>query len=71
MIKYFVGERLTWILFFMLMQLIIILTSWLDVAFSTKSALYLIGINVILFGVFLWLIYTRETRFYDALKMFQ
>lgn len=68
MIKYFVEERLTWIIFFMLMQLIIILTSWLDVAFSTKSALYLIGINVILFGVFLWLIYTRETRFYDALK---
>ncbi len=68
MIKWFVKEKWTWILLFILMQLIIILTSWLDVAFSTRSALYLISINFIIFIVFLWLIYTRETRFYMALK---
>lgn len=68
MIKYFLKERWIWILLFVVMQSIILLTSWLDVAISFKSALYLIGINLIVFVLFLWLIFTRETRFYHALK---
>ncbi|MCJ0970949.1 sensor histidine kinase [Mammaliicoccus sciuri] len=68
MIKSFLKERWIWILLFLVMQAIILLTSWLDVAFSFKSALYLIGINLIIFIVFIWLVFTRETRFYRALK---
>nr|WP_263314863.1 sensor histidine kinase [Mammaliicoccus sp. Marseille-Q6498] len=68
MVKLFLKERLPWIILFILMQLVILLTSWLDIAFSMKSALYLIIVNIILLLIFLWMIYTRETRFYKALE---
>ena len=48
---------------FLVMQAIILLTSWLDVAFSFKSALYLIGINLIIFIVFIWLVLREKQDF--------
>lgn len=68
MLRQFLKERWPWIIFFIAMQIVILITSWLDVAISVKSAQYLICVNLILFVIFLLLIYSRETRFYHALK---
>ncbi|WP_323703993.1 sensor histidine kinase [Mammaliicoccus sp. Dog046] len=68
MLIQFLKERLAWILLFILLQLVIVLMSWLDVAVSTTSAFYILGLNLIIFILFIWLIYSRETRFYSALK---
>ncbi|GGI40763.1 sensor histidine kinase [Mammaliicoccus stepanovicii] len=67
MIKQFLIERWPWFTLFISMQMIIFITSWLDVGMSINGAIYLIGLNCLLLFVFVFMIYTRETRFYKAL----
>lgn len=67
MVFKFLKEKKLWLFLFLMMQCVIVLASWLDVQFSTYSAIYIVAVNFILLIMFLILAYSRETKFYSAL----
>lgn len=68
MIKEFLLERLSWILFIFATQLLILLVAYLDPLLSLKPILYIVFIMTLLFFIFLILRYNKETKFYKLLK---
>ncbi|RYG71507.1 HAMP domain-containing histidine kinase [Lentibacillus lipolyticus] len=68
MIRLFLRERLSWILFFSISQLLVLLIGYLDAGMQMNSVLYLVFITSLFFGVFLVVRYHKETRFYRALR---
>ncbi|PIC95436.1 histidine kinase [Sporosarcina sp. P26b] len=69
MIRLFVKERVSWILFFVLLQLLIIGMGYLDTSVSFSSAIYIVFLSTLFFLLFLVMRYVRETRFYKDLKI--
>ncbi|WP_240377042.1 sensor histidine kinase [Bacillus piscicola] len=68
MIRLFLRERLSWILFFVISQLLVLLIGYLDIGIHFNSVLYMVFITSLFFSVFLVVRYHKETRFYRALK---
>ncbi|PMC35438.1 histidine kinase [Bacillus sp. UMB0899] len=68
MIKEFLLERLSWILFIFATQLLILLVAYLDPLLPLKPILYIVFIMTLLFFIFLILRYNKETKFYKLLK---
>ncbi|WP_368658195.1 sensor histidine kinase [Metabacillus halosaccharovorans] len=68
MIKKFLIERISWILFIFAMQLLILFVSYLDPLLKLKPILYIVFIITLLFIIFLIFRYNKETKFYKLLR---
>ncbi|XQY92398.1 sensor histidine kinase [Metabacillus sp. HB246100] len=68
MIKLFLKERLSWIVFFITIHLLFLFISYLDSALHFKSVLYMIFLSSSAFFVFLLVRYQKETAFYKELS---
>ena len=68
MIKEFLIERLSWMLFILGIQLLMIFVAYLDPALALKPVLYIVFIVMLLFIIFLLFRYNKETKFYKMLK---
>ncbi|MGM7723449.1 sensor histidine kinase [Metabacillus sp. Hm71] len=68
MIKNFLIERRSWILLFIIQQLVIILVAYLDNAIPFKPILYIVFLSMIIFILFLVVRYHKETKFYKSLE---
>lgn len=67
MIKEFVKERRSWILFYLFIHLLIIFVTFLDSAITLKPILYIVFISFLLFLIFLFIRYQKETRFFKGM----
>ncbi|MFB7138375.1 sensor histidine kinase [Gottfriedia sp. NPDC056225] len=67
MIKTFLIERISWILFFLLSQVFILFVSFIDSSIPLTSLLYIVFLSLLLFIIFLVVRYPKETRFYKSL----
>ncbi|PGS54469.1 sensor histidine kinase [Bacillus sp. AFS041924] len=67
MIKTFLIERFSWILFFLLTQIFILFVSFIDSSIPLTSLLYIVFLSLLLFIIFLVVRYPKETRFYKSL----
>jgi two-component system, OmpR family, bacitracin resistance sensor histidine kinase BceS len=63
----FLTERRSWILFFLLQQLILLFIAYLDPSISLSAISYIVFLSLFLFIFFLFLRYQRETVFYKQL----
>ncbi|EGQ25727.1 sensor histidine kinase [Mammaliicoccus sciuri] len=68
MIRYFIKERVSWILFFLFFQLLVLLMGFLDVSIPFQSVGYIVFLSCLFFFIFLIVRYYKETRFYHELK---
>ncbi|RSK29124.1 sensor histidine kinase [Bacillus sp. HMF5848] len=68
MIKYFLKERLSWILFFFSMHILLLFVTYIDSSIPLGAILYAIFISVLLFLFFILFRYHNETRFYKSLE---
>ncbi|GGG00011.1 sensor histidine kinase [Paenibacillus aceti] len=67
MIKKYLIERRSWIFLFLCLQLLTLLTTYLDPAIPFGPLLYISFLSSIIFVIFLAVRYTKETRFYKSL----
>lgn len=67
MMAQYLRERASWLLFFALLQLLILFIAWLDPQFTWAAAGYLIFLSALLFSFFFAYRYNQETRFYRRL----
>ncbi|MFS0878771.1 sensor histidine kinase [Metabacillus niabensis] len=68
MIKEFILERKSWILLFILQQILILLISYLDPTIPFSSLLYIVFLSFIVFAIFLTVRYFKEIKFYKSLQ---
>ena len=68
MIKEFLIERISWILFIFSIQLLILFVAYLDPVLTLKPILYIVFIITLLFIIFLTFRYNKETKFYKLLR---
>ncbi len=68
MIRKYIIERRSWIMLFMLQQLLIVFVAFIDSEIPLQSILYLVFLSMILFTIFLVFRYNKETRFYKSLE---
>ncbi|MFD0682286.1 MULTISPECIES: sensor histidine kinase [unclassified Paenibacillus] len=68
MIKKYVMERRSWIMLFILQQMLIIFIAFIDSAIPLLPILYLVFLSMLLFTIFLVIRYHKETRFYKSLE---
>lgn len=68
MIRLFLKERISWILFFLFLQLVILFIGYLDVSLSVQSVGYIVFLSCLFFSIFLVFRYGKETRFYRDLN---
>ncbi|WP_438348521.1 sensor histidine kinase [Paenibacillus sp. FA6] len=68
MIRKYIVERRSWIMLFILLQLLIIFVSFYDPTIPFQSTLYLVFLSMILFSTFFVIRYNKETRFYKSLE---
>ena len=69
MIWLFLKERISWILFFLLLQMLVLGMGYLDTSVSFQSAIYIVFLSCLFFLLFLVIRYINETRFYKDLEM--
>jgi two-component system, OmpR family, bacitracin resistance sensor histidine kinase BceS len=67
MIKLFLMEKISWILFFIFLQLLILSVNYLDPTIPLQSTLYIVFLSIIVFIIFLIVRYHKETKFYRSL----
>lgn len=65
-IKYLI-EKMSWIIFILLLQAVSLFVAYVDQAIPFMPVLYIVGINLILLFTFLIINYMRATRFYKSL----
>lgn len=68
MILAYLRERLSWILFFLFLQLLFLFIAAVDSQIPFLPILYIVFLSTMFFFVFLILRYNRETKFYKSLK---
>ncbi|MCA1065586.1 sensor histidine kinase [Rossellomorea aquimaris] len=68
MIRTYVGERKSWISFFIVYHLLLILGAYIDAAIPLQPVLYMVFLSLLFFIVFVFIRYQKETRFYKRLK---
>lgn len=69
MICLFVKERASWILFFVFLQVVVLVMAYLDTSVAFKSAMYTVFLCCIFLSIFLVMRYVKETRFYRDLEI--
>uniref|UniRef100_A0AAE6KAS8 AbrB C-terminal domain-containing protein n=1 Tax=Staphylococcus aureus TaxID=1280 RepID=A0AAE6KAS8_STAAU len=68
MIRRFLKERLSWILFFIMIHFFILFIAFIDSAIPVQSVLYIVFLSMVSFIVFLAVRYNIETAFYRSLE---
>ncbi|AXN37960.1 sensor histidine kinase [Peribacillus butanolivorans] len=68
MIKKYIVERFSWIIFYILLHLFIIFVAFIDTAIPLKPILYIVFLSMIMFSIFLIVRYKIETKFYKSLE---
>ena len=68
MIKKFLVERRSWILFFCFLQVLILLIGYLDSSLAFRSVLYIVFVFFVVFILFLVIRYNREVAFYKNIE---
>ncbi|HZG71707.1 MAG TPA: sensor histidine kinase [Chondromyces sp.] len=68
MIKSYIVERGSWILFFLFMQALTVFVSYIDSSIPLMPSLYIVFLSTIMFTVFLMIRYHKETKFYRSLQ---
>lgn len=68
MIRKYLRERLSWILLFLCLQLLILFVAAIDATIPFTSILYIVFLSFLIFTVFLVIRYPRESRFYASLE---
>ncbi|WP_019152622.1 sensor histidine kinase [Robertmurraya massiliosenegalensis] len=68
MIRTYLVERRSWILFFLFSQMVILFVTYLDSKISLLATLYSVLLSTIAFILFLLFRYQKETRFFLALE---
>lgn len=68
MIRKYLLERVSWILFFLFLQLSILFVTYLDSAIPLTAVLYIVFLTTLMFFLFLFIRYKKETLFYKALE---
>ncbi|MEK4515398.1 sensor histidine kinase [Paenibacillus sp. FSL H8-0122] len=67
MIRKYITEKRSWLLLLAALQLIIIFVAYIDSAIPLLPVLYIVLLNTLLCLAFVFLRYSRETRFYKSL----
>ncbi|WP_066052323.1 sensor histidine kinase [Robertmurraya korlensis] len=67
MIKRFIMERRSWIIFYLVIHLLIVFVAFLDSTIPLKPILYILFLSFLLFTIFLYIRYQKETRFFKGL----
>lgn len=67
MIRQYLRERLSWIGLFLFLQLLVLSVAAIDISIPLRSLLYIVFLSTLVFIVFLFVRYQRETRFYRQL----
>ncbi|MFC7319808.1 sensor histidine kinase [Halobacillus campisalis] len=68
MIRTFLKERRSWLLVFVLLQLLALLIAYLDSAIPYSAMLYYVFLSTVLFTIFVIVRYPRETKFFKELE---
>ncbi|MCV4235183.1 sensor histidine kinase [Virgibacillus sp. LDC1] len=68
MMMVYIRERLSWILFFLFLQLLFLFIAAVDSQIPFLSILYIVFLSTLFFIVFLVVRYNRETKFYKSLR---
>ncbi|MGG3504077.1 sensor histidine kinase [Paenibacillus lautus] len=68
MIMAYIRERLSWILFFLFLQLLFLFIAAVDSQIPFLPILYIVFLSTLFFLVFLFVRYNRETKFYKSLQ---
>ncbi len=68
MIGKYLAERLSWITFFIVLHLFIVFVAYLDSAIPVKPVMYMAFLSLIMFCIFLFFRYKKETHFYKQLE---
>lgn len=64
----YIRERLSWILFFLFLQLLFLFIAAVDSQIPFLPILYIVFLSLLFFLVFLFVRYNRETKFYKSLQ---
>lgn len=67
MVRKFLIERLSWILFFLFLQLLVLSVSFVDTTIPLASMFYIVFLSLLVFVIFLTVRYSKETKFYRSL----
>ena len=67
MIRLFLKERVSWIVFFIFLQLLVLAMGYLDRSIPFLSTVYIAFISCLSFTIFIVMRYGKETRFYKHL----
>ncbi|QTN01100.1 sensor histidine kinase [Sediminibacillus dalangtanensis] len=67
MIGSFLRERLSWIILYLLIQLLALLIGYLDEAIRFSSIIYFVFLSLVVFVIFLIVRYQREAKFFQEL----
>ncbi|WP_127592658.1 sensor histidine kinase [Paenibacillus lautus] len=68
MMMAYIRERLSWILFFLFLQLLFLFIAAVDSQIPFLSILYIVFLSTLFFIIFLVVRYNRETKFYKSLQ---
>ncbi|ASF41274.1 ATP-binding protein [Halobacillus halophilus] len=68
MIRKFLLEKISWIGFFLILQLLALLLAYVDTNLSLSSMYYYTFLSSLLFLIFLFIRYQKETRFYREMN---
>lgn len=68
MFKTYLKERQSWILFFIMIQLLALIIGYIDSEGSFRSVQYYVFLSTIIFFVFIFVRYQKESGFYKSLK---
>ncbi|WP_339292001.1 sensor histidine kinase [Paenibacillus sp. FSL W8-0187] len=68
MMMVYIRERLSWILFFLFLQLLFLFIAAVDSQIPFLPILYIVFLSTLFFMVFLFVRYNRETKFYKSLQ---
>ncbi|AJO23130.1 sensor histidine kinase [Weizmannia coagulans] len=68
MIRMFLVERKSWVIFFAACQLMLLFIAWLDPQIALSSVLYIVFLETIAFLLFLFFRARKEVKFYQSLS---
>lgn len=68
MFSAYLKERRSWILLFLLLQVLVVFIAYIDSAVSIKSILYYVFLSVLIFVIFILMRFQKEMKFYQGLK---
>lgn len=71
MMKEFLKERASWILFFLFLQILVLSMGYIDVSIPIQSVFYVVFLSCLAFLIFIFMRFSIETRYYRELKNHQ